>query len=51
VQVYEAYCRVDIDGDGIAELVQVWATGDGSDILKRGGKEAVKKSPACRFRR
>lgn len=49
VQVYEAYCRVDIDGDGIAELVQVWATGDGSDILKRGGKEAVEEVSCLPF--
>jgi hypothetical protein len=49
VQVYEAYCRVDIDGDGIAELVQVWATGDGSDILKRNGKEAVEEVSCVPF--
>lgn len=49
VQVYEAYCRVDMDGDGIAELVRVWATGDGSDILKRNGKDAVEEVSCVPF--
>lgn len=49
VQVYKAFCRVDIDGDGIAELVEVWATGDGSDILKRDGKDAVEEVSCIPF--
>ena len=42
VTVYTAYCRLDINGDGKAELVRAWATGDGSKILKwKGGKDAI----------
>lgn len=42
VTVYTAYCRLDINGDGKAELVRAWATGDGSKILKwENGKDAI----------
>lgn len=44
VTVYESYVRADIDGDGQAELLQVWSVGDGSQILKwEDGTEAVKE--------
>lgn len=49
VQVYKAFCRVDINNDGIAELVQVWATGDGSTILKRDGKDAIEEVSCLPF--
>jgi hypothetical protein len=42
VTVYEAYCRVDINDDGRAELVRAWASGDGSTLLQwEGGRDAV----------
>lgn len=41
VEVFETYCRVDFNNDGIVELVRVWAIGNGSTILKRDGKDAV----------
>lgn len=42
VTVYESYIRADIDGDGIAELLQVWSVGDGSTILQwEDGEDAV----------
>lgn len=45
VTVYEAYCRVDINGDGRAELVKVWAVGDGSKILQwdESGEDAIEE--------
>lgn len=49
VMVYEAYCRVDIDGDGISELVQVWAVGDGSTILTKDGEDAITEVPCVPF--
>lgn len=42
VTVYEAYCRVDINDDGRAELVRAWASGDGSTLLQwADGRDAV----------
>lgn len=49
VTVYEAYCRVDINGDGMAELVRVWASGDGSNILRKDGKEAIEEVSCIPF--
>jgi hypothetical protein len=49
VMVYEAYCRLDINDDGMAELVRVWASGDGSNILRKDGKEAIEEVSCCPF--
>jgi hypothetical protein len=35
VDVYEAYCRIDADGDGLLELWKVIAAGTGRDVLRR----------------
>ena len=44
VTVYEAYLREDRDEDGKAELLKVWAIGDGSTILKwEDGSEAIEE--------
>lgn len=44
VTVYESYVRADMNGDGRAELLQVWSTGDGSTILEwEDGSEAIKE--------
>lgn len=44
VMVYEAYCRVDINDDGRAELVKVWTVGDGSKILQwKDGTDAIEE--------
>lgn len=49
VMVYEAYCRVDIDDDGMAELVRVWSVGDGSTILTKDGEEAIEEVSCVPF--
>lgn len=50
VTVYEAYCRIDINGDGMAELVRVWATGDGSTVLKwADGRDAIDEVSSLPF--
>jgi len=42
VTVYQAFVRADVNNDGFSELLQVWAYGDGSQILEwDGGKEAI----------
>lgn len=41
VTVGEWYIRADLDGDGVAEMSQIWANGDGSKILTKDGKDAV----------
>jgi hypothetical protein len=33
--VYEAYCRIDADGDGLLELWKVIAAGTGRNVLRR----------------
>lgn len=43
VLVFENYIRVDYDGDGVAELVQVFTAGEQGEILKRNGKDAVEQ--------
>lgn len=44
VEVYEIYAMIDADGDGIAELVQIWANEDASHILEwENGDEAVEE--------
>ena len=48
VLVYENYIRHDMDGDGIAELLQVY-TGDQGEILKREGKPAIEQVDAAPF--
>ncbi len=48
VRVYENYIMADRDGDGIAELLQVFTGGENGAILKRNGKlaiEEVRSSP------
>ena len=42
VLVYENYVRVDRDGDGIAELLQIFSDDKGK-ILKRNGKLAIER--------
>lgn len=42
IEVYEAYLNVDMDDDGILELVRVWCSNDGTQILKwKDGSDAV----------
>lgn len=48
VLVYENYVRHDSDGDGIAELLQVY-TGDNGIVLNRGGRPAVEPVDAAPF--
>lgn len=44
VMVYEAYVRADIDGDGRAEQLKVWAIGDGSTIMQwEDGTDAIEE--------
>lgn len=44
LELYETYVRIDLDGDGVNELVQVWCSDDATTIMKwKGGKEAVKE--------
>jgi hypothetical protein len=48
VLVYENYIRTDYDGDGIAELLQVFTGGENGEILKRNGKDAIEQvSDTC----
>jgi len=49
VLVYENYIRADLDGDGIAELLQVYTGGENGEILKRGGKRAIEEVDAAPF--
>lgn len=49
VTVFEAYCRVDINDDGMAELVRVWATGDGNTILRKDGEDAIEEVSCIPF--
>lgn len=39
IDLYECYIRADIDGDGIAELVQAWYAGEGSGGTLLGYEE------------
>lgn len=43
VSVYEAYVRADFNEDGRAELLKVWASGDGSTILRKDGQDAIEE--------
>jgi hypothetical protein len=43
VLVFENYIRADYDGDGIAELLQVFTAGMNGEILKRNGKDAIQQ--------
>lgn len=43
VIVFENYIRVDYDGDGIAELLQVFTGGEQGEVLKRHGKLAIEQ--------
>jgi hypothetical protein len=50
VTVYEAYCRLDVNDDGKAELVRVWATGDGSRVLQwENGDDAIDEVSSLPF--
>lgn len=49
VLVYENYIRHDMDGDGVAELLQVYTAGERGEILKREGKPAVRRVDASPF--
>ena len=49
VRVYENYIRVDRDGDGIAELLQVFTGGETGTILKRKGKDAIEEVRSTPF--
>lgn len=50
VLVYENYIRHDMDGDGIAELLQVYTAGNDGEILKRkGGKLAIERVDSAPF--
>lgn len=49
VRVYENYIRVDRDGDGVAELLQVFTGGEGGEILKRKGKLAIQEVRSSPF--
>lgn len=50
VRVYEAYMWLDINDDGIAEQVKVWAAGDGSKVLKwKNGKDAIDEKSGVPF--
>jgi len=49
VRVYENYIRVDRDGDGIAELLQVFTGGEGGTILKRNKKLAIEEVRSTPF--
>lgn len=39
IDLYECYIRADMDGDGIAELIQVWWAGDGGSGRLLGWEE------------
>lgn len=44
LELYEVYARLDVDGDGIAELVQVWCTDSGTHIMEwKSGGEAIEE--------
>jgi len=43
VQVFENYIMADRDGDGVAELLQIFTGGTGGEILKRNGKQAIEE--------
>ena len=49
VLVYENYIRYDRDGDGVAELLQVYTGGEQGEILKRDGKIAIEEVDAAPF--
>lgn len=50
VLVYENYIRHDADGDGIAELLQVYTGGERGEIMRwANGKEAVKQVDSSPF--
>lgn len=49
VLVFENYIRVDYDGDGVAELVQVFTAGEHGEILKRNGKPAIEQVSGVPF--
>ncbi len=41
VVIVEAYMNIDVDGDGYAELVQVYVGGESHEILTRDGEPAI----------
>lgn len=44
LELYETYAHIDLDGDGVAELVQVWCSDDAGVVMKwKDGKDAVKE--------
>lgn len=44
LEIFETYVRMDLDGDGAPELVQIWCSEDGGTILEwEDGEEAVKE--------
>ena len=43
VRVYENYIMADRDGDGVAELLQVFTGGEDGEVLKRNGKQAIEE--------
>ena len=49
VRVYENYIRADRDGDGIAELLQVFTGGENGVILKRNKKLAIEEVRSTPF--
>ncbi len=50
VRVYEAYLYADKNDDGIAELLQVWAVGDGSQVMEwENGEEAIEEVSGLPF--
>lgn len=38
-EVYETYARVDVNDDGVLELVRIWTTKDGTAYLEKDGNE------------
>ncbi|WP_171232176.1 hypothetical protein [Ruegeria sp. HKCCA4812] len=50
VRVYQAYLWADQNGDGINELLQVWACGDGSEVMEwEDGSEAIEEVSGLPF--
>lgn len=50
VTIYEAYVRADINDDGRAELVRVWASGDGSTLMEwEDGTPAIEEVSGVPF--
>jgi hypothetical protein len=50
VRVYEVYARLDLDGDGKAELVQAWCAGDKYSLLQwKGGGDAIEEVSCVPF--